>query len=95
MPKGLEDRNLWLSVISRDNILDHKDIMVCEDDWPADYSKVIYYGKEQTWDPSSVFLCDIDCFWLIATSHIGAIHWVFQKKKQRSWWHATSRGIKK
>ena len=34
------------------NILDHKDTVVSEEHWPADYSKVIYYGKERPRDPS-------------------------------------------
>ena len=35
-----------------------KDTGVCEEYWPADYLKVIYYGKERPRDPHSVFpLC--------------------------------------
>ena len=36
MPQDLIERKLWLFVISRDNILDHKDTVVCEEHWPAD-----------------------------------------------------------
>ena len=31
--------------------------IVCEEHWPADYPKVVYYGKEHSRDPPSVFLC--------------------------------------
>ena len=33
--------------IPRDNIPDHKNVVVYEQHWPADYPKVIYYGKER------------------------------------------------
>ena len=29
--------------------------MACEEHWPGDYAKVIYYDKEQPRDPSSNF----------------------------------------
>ena len=36
----------------------HKDTVVCEEHWPADYPKVIYYGKERPRDsPLPFFLC--------------------------------------
>ena len=38
-----------------DNITDHKDTVVCEEHCPADYLKVIYYGKERPRD--SDFSC--------------------------------------
>ena len=46
-PKDLRERKLWLSVIPRDNKPDYKDTVVCKEHWPADYPKVIYYGKEE------------------------------------------------
>ena len=45
--KDLKEKKLWLSVILRDNIPDHKDNEVCQEHWPANYPKVIYYGKER------------------------------------------------
>ena len=47
MPKDLKERKLCLSFIPRDNITDHRDTVICEEHWPADYSEVIYDGKEQ------------------------------------------------
>ena len=47
LPKDLKERKLWFSVIPRDNMPYYKDTMVCEEHWPADYSEVIYYGKER------------------------------------------------
>ena len=49
--------------IPRDNIPDHKNVVVYEQHWPADYPKVIYYGKERPRDVFSttrVCLCK-DC----------------------------------
>ena len=49
--------------IPRDNIPDHKNVMVYEQHWPADYPKVIYYGKERPRDffsTNRVSLCK-DC----------------------------------
>ena len=43
----MKERKIWLFVIPRDNIPDHKDTVVCEEDWSADYLKVIYYRKER------------------------------------------------
>ena len=37
-------------LIPRDNIPDHKNAVVYEEHWPADYPKLIYYGKEQPRD---------------------------------------------
>ena len=36
-----------------DNITDHNDTVVCEEHWPGDCSKVIYYEKQRSRD--SVF----------------------------------------
>ena len=57
LPTDLKERKLWLSVIPRDDIADHRDLVVCEKHQPANYPKVIYYGKERPRDPPSVFLC--------------------------------------
>ena len=38
---------LLVFLIPRDNIPDHKNAVVYEEHWPADYPKLIYYGKEQ------------------------------------------------
>ena len=43
---------LLVFLIPRDNIPDHKNAVVYEEHWPADYPKLIYYGKEQ---PRDVF----------------------------------------
>ena len=43
-------------LIPRGNIPDHKNVVVYEQHWPADYPKVIYYKKER----SRVCLCK-DC----------------------------------
>ena len=54
---------LLVFFIPSDNIPDHKNAVVYEERWPADYPKVIYYGKEQPRDSSStnrVCLCK-DC----------------------------------
>ena len=42
MPKDLKEREVWLSVIPRDNIRDHKATMICEKHWPADYPNIMY-----------------------------------------------------
>ena len=50
-------------LIPRGNIPDHKNVVVYEQHWPADYPKVIYYGKERPRDVFStnrVCLCK-DC----------------------------------
>ena len=39
---------LLVFFIPKDNILDHKDAVVYEKHWPAEYPKVIHYGKEQS-----------------------------------------------
>ena len=44
----MKEKKLWLSVIQRDNIQDHKDTVICEEHWPEDHPKnyeIIYYPK--------------------------------------------------
>ena len=45
--KDLKEKNLCLPFTPGDNITDHKDTVVCEEHWPADYPKLIDYGKER------------------------------------------------
>ena len=41
---------LLVFLIPRDNMPVHKNAVVYEEHWPADYPKLIYYGKEQPRD---------------------------------------------
>ena len=51
-------KNLLLFFIPRDNTPDHKNAVVYEEHWPADYPKAIYYGKEQ---PKDFFVTNRVC----------------------------------
>lgn len=55
LPQNEQQKKLWLSIIPRDNIPNHKDTVICERHWPEGYAKIKFYGKERPRDPPSVF----------------------------------------
>ena len=57
MPRNLEERERWLTIIPRDNTPDLKNLVVCEKHWPQNSPKKLDYGKERARDPTSVSTC--------------------------------------
>ena len=57
MPTEETERNRWLAAISRDNIPDSKDTVVCERHWPQNHPQIIVRGKSEPSTPPSVFRC--------------------------------------
>ena len=57
LPRNLEERKRWFTLVLRDNIPDIKNTVVCEKHWPENYPSKLYYGKETPRDPPSVFTC--------------------------------------
>ena len=57
LPKDSEERERWLKYISRDNIPQSKDTVVCEKHWPINFEKVLVYGKYRPAMPPTVFNC--------------------------------------
>ena len=57
LPRNLEERERWLTIIPRDNTPDIKNLVVCEKHWPQNSPKKLDYGKERARDPTSVSTC--------------------------------------
>nr|CAB3266938.1 THAP domain-containing protein 1-like [Phallusia mammillata] len=57
LPRDKCQRLRWLSAIPRDNIPDKADTVVCEKHWPAEYEKLLSYGRYRPANPPSVFTC--------------------------------------
>ena len=57
LPRNLEERQKWLTIIPRENIPDTKNIVVWEKHWSENYPTKLDYGKGRPRDPPSVFTC--------------------------------------
>ena len=55
LPRNLEERKSQITIISKDNISDPKDIVVCEKHWPNDYPTITDFCKLCPRNPHSVF----------------------------------------